>query len=209
MSSKTTTQIVAAEGWILLGVGAVAAVLFLVLGWYRAALLVSLFVAAAAFFFRNPERIPQEQDALAVIAPIDGRVEEIALREEGVAVRIFNSPLDVHLLRMPLQGQVVKRDRSVGLPAVFASALDRLSYRESYFLETATGLKGIGIELSPEVTAPVFYTKSKRFYLGERMGFFHGGRVTVVLPRSVELRLAIGDRTVAGESVLGFIRTNI
>lgn len=191
---------------MLLGVLAAAFLLFLMTGAYRLAFLTALAGAGAVFFFRNPERIPAEQDALAVIAPVDGRVEEIALKDDGVAVRIFNAPFDGHLLRMPLQGKIKTLKRRAGLTAVFGSALDRLGHLEQVSLESAAGLEGVELHLVPEVTQPVLYGTAHRFHLGQRIGFFHGGRVMLLLPRQVELKIAIGDRVLAGESIIGFAR---
>ncbi|MGE4295831.1 MAG: phosphatidylserine decarboxylase [Campylobacterales bacterium] len=208
MTGKTTTQIVATEGWGILIALAIAVVVALAAGWYRLAFLFVLTGAAAAYFFRNPERIPQEQDAFTIIAPADGKIEEIALREEGVSVRILNAPLDTHLLRMPLQGRIEQVRRKGGLAAVFGSPLDRLSQRDHLLIRPASGMEAVELILSPEVATPVLYGAGDRFYLGQRLGFFHGGRITLLLPAEVELRLAVGDRVNAGESVIGFARMN-
>jgi len=86
------------------------------LGWVPAALFVAL-SGFFVFFFRDPERSPpaDSHGGRAVLAPADGRVLVAGSAEPGAApsgawqqISIFLSPMDVHVNRMPVSGQVTR-----------------------------------------------------------------------------------------------------
>ncbi len=208
MDKKSTTQIVAIEGWPWVAALGFVAVLFFLLSAVKLALFVLVLAAMAAFYFRNPERIADEGDLLAVTAPIDGRVESVTLQESGVAITLLNTPLDTHLLRAPCAARFVSLRRRGGLPGLPKGPLGPLAHHEEIVLQSEGPLGRVRMVLEPQMALPRYYLKPDApLFLTQRIGFFHGGRVTLLLPRSVELRLAIGDRVVGGESAIGFIRS--
>ena len=88
---------------------------FIVLKWLRIILQVGLLIILVLIlqFFRNPTRPPLERTD-AVIAPVDGKVVIIKEVEEPeyfkgkrLQVSIFMSPLNVHVTRYPVSGEVV------------------------------------------------------------------------------------------------------
>ena len=81
--------------------------------WWAAAAVFGVAALACLGFFRDPERTPPDAPG-AVLAPADGRVvtveksahEKRFLQAPAVRVGIFMSPLDVHVNRVPVAGQV-------------------------------------------------------------------------------------------------------
>src|SRR2546427_1870740 len=87
-----------------------AAAPFLFGYWFLALPLLAL-AAFMAFFFRDPRRsIPTEPGI--VVAPADGRVTIVRLADghenAESLISIFLSPLDVHINRAPIAGEIVE-----------------------------------------------------------------------------------------------------
>jgi len=89
----------------------VPALLFAALGWWIPAVACGLLAVFMAFFFRDPERDCPIDDTV-VVSPADGRVVTVLPVDERaenspVQISIFLSPLDVHINRSPLAGEIV------------------------------------------------------------------------------------------------------
>ncbi len=101
--------------FVLIAAAALIVEQFIALKWLRILLQLGLFVFLVLIlqFFRNPSRPPLALTD-AVIAPVDGKVVIIEEVEEPeyfkgkrLQVSIFMSPLNVHVTRYPVSGQVV------------------------------------------------------------------------------------------------------
>src|ERR1044071_5017884 len=84
---------------------------FIMLGWWVAAIACLALTAFMIFFFRDPKRDCPTDETL-VVSPADGRVLVVApvdpsSKESAVQISIFLSPLDVHINRSPLAGEIV------------------------------------------------------------------------------------------------------
>src|SRR5260370_21573410 len=87
-----------------------SAVLFAA-GYWAAGVFCIVLAAFMAFFFRDPERQSPSEDTV-IVSPADGRVVVVApvvpgSKDSATQVSIFLSPLDVHINRAPISGQVV------------------------------------------------------------------------------------------------------
>ena len=64
-----------------------------------------------AFFFRNPHRSAPNEPGI-LVAPADGRVTMVRLADGSdnpeSLVSIFLSPLDVHINRAPIEGEIIE-----------------------------------------------------------------------------------------------------
>src|SRR5438270_6433145 len=105
-----------------------AAVPFLFGYWFLALPLLAL-AAFMAFFFRDPRRsIPTEPGI--VVAPADGRVTIVRLADEHEnpesLISIFLSPLDVHINRAPIAGEIVEVAYITGKFVMATKARSRL-----------------------------------------------------------------------------------
>lgn len=166
------------------------------------------------YFFRNPERTPSA-DPKDVVAPADGtvivceRVSETPLGVESLKISIFMSVFNVHVNRVPLDGKVL--DVSYNRGKFFDARDGRASCeneRSGIVLETAGGVKIAFVQIAGLIARRIICYPHIGDLLkrGERYGLIRfGSRVDVYLPQNVAPLVKIGDKTVAGETVLGRI----
>ncbi|MEP6794026.1 MAG: phosphatidylserine decarboxylase, partial [Saprospiraceae bacterium] len=72
------------------------------------------FLTLFLIFFRNPPRINTNNDINVVLSPADGKVvviektmENEFLKSERIQVSVFMSPLNVHINRSPIEGEMI------------------------------------------------------------------------------------------------------
>jgi len=198
--------------------GAITLVAFLfhlhVVDW----LLVGLTIWTAAFF-RDPIRTTPLNPKL-VIAPADGLVTMVAkvppppelagpdgLTDfEMTRVSIFMSVFDVHINRSPVTGRVLKM---AYVPGKFVNAdLDKASEdneRQHFLIETEDGVR-LGVTQIAGLVARrilAFVREGDSVRVGERIGMIRfGSRVDVYLPAGTGARILLGQRAIAGETVI-------
>jgi phosphatidylserine decarboxylase len=204
---------VAPEGWPFIVVPAAAACILAMIGWWSVAAVVGVVALACLGFFRDPERTPPAGPGL-VLAPADGRVMRIDEVEDawvGRAVRasIFLSPLDVHVNRSPVAGLVDSVRYEAGrFMAAYRDEASELNERCTIALEgdaTRVGVKQIAGVLARRIVCRV--RVGDKLAAGERFGLIRfGSRTDLVVPRSTEMRVKIGDRVRGGETVMGVLR---
>jgi phosphatidylserine decarboxylase len=203
------------------GVGAAAALCFVFhwgfLGWILAG--VTIWVAS---FFRDPVRTTPRGDRL-VISPADGLVTMIAkvppppeLRGEGglgdpdyTRVSIFMSVFDVHINRAPIAGRVT---RIAYVPGKFVNAdLDKASEdneRQHLLIEGGDGIRIGFTQIAGLVARRIlsFVRQGDMVDAGQRIGLIRfGSRVDVYLPSGTAPKVLLGQRAIAGETVLAEI----
>ena len=185
-------------------------------GWIFVGL--TIWVAA---FFRDPIRTTPQNPNL-IVAPADGLVTLISkvpaplelageggLTGEFTRVSIFMSVFDVHINRTPIAG-VVRRVAYV--PGKFLNAdLDKASEdneRQHFLVEREDGVKIGFTQIAGLVARRImsFVKEGDRLISGERVGLIRfGSRVDVYLPAGTGSQVLLGQRTIAGETVLGEI----
>jgi phosphatidylserine decarboxylase len=162
-------------------------------------------------FFRDPVRTGPRDDRL-VLAPADGRVVSVTEVQEpdviqGPATRIaiFMNVFNVHVNRHPVDGTVVHRTYRPG--KFFNASLDKASAdNEQMSLGIATARGPVlvrqiaGLIARRIVTDPAV---GERVQQGARLGLIRfGSRVEAYLPPGAVARVAIGERTRAGVTVI-------
>jgi len=173
-----------------------------------------------AMFFRDPVRTtPQGNDL--IVSPADGLVTMIervplppelrgptALGEAPlVRVSIFMSVFDVHINRSPIGGTI---RQVVYISGKFLNAdLDKASdenERQHFVVEDRLGNR-VGFTQIAGLLARRIVTFAKPGDLvasGQRIGLIRfGSRVDVFLPEGVGCQVALGQRAIAGETVIG------
>lgn len=180
------------------------------LGW-----LAAIGTAWCAYFFRDPERVTPTRKGL-VTSAADGKVAAIADvpapselqlgRETLSRISVFLSVFDVHIVRAPVAGRIV---RSHYVPGAFLNAeLDKASEeneRRALVIETETGQK-LGLVLIAGLVARrivTFVGEGTSVARGERIGLIRfGSRVDVYLPAGARILGEIGQSAIGGETVL-------
>jgi phosphatidylserine decarboxylase len=209
------------EGIPFVGFGAAAALagagwMLWVPGPWPAVLLVVgvLLVGFMLYFFRDPEReVPDVPGA--VVSPADGRI--LAINDavmpltpggKGVEIAIFLSPLDVHVQRAPITGQISGIDRVEGkYAAAFSEQAGRWNTRCEVVVRS--GHTAMVVRLIVGMMARRIVTwvqKMQEVVQGDRIGMIKfGSRVEIVVPAGMDLRVKVGDRVRAGETILGIL----
>ena len=175
-----------------------------------------------ATFFRDPIRTTPRGEKL-IVAPADGLITLIArvppppeLRggdglDEGeyTRVSIFMSVFDVHINRAPISGRV---KRVAYVPGKFVNAdLDKASEdneRQHFLVEASDGTKVGFTQIAGLVARRIlaFVREGDMVEAGQRVGLIRfGSRVDVYLPAGTGPRVLLGQRAIAGETVLGEI----
>lgn len=213
----------APEGYPLIaGAAAISATLVLIatqLSPVWRAVLIVLAVAVLGFtlyFFRDPERTPppDADREHMLLAPADGKVVEVVEELEphyldgpSTRVSIFLSPLDVHVNRIPADG-VIEFERYVPgdyLVAWHPKASSK-NERSELGLIHPSGHKVFFKQIAGAVARRIEYdvTEGDSVRAGERFGIVKfGSRMDVHVPPGVPIRVSVGDRVRAGESILG------
>ena len=205
----------AKEGIPFVAVFVVPGLVFLALGWWIAAGLCLILTAFMAFFFRDPRRECPIDDSI-VVSPADGRVVAAARVDDRVEdsptqISIFLSPLDVHINRSPIAGEIVDVVYKPG--AFHIASRDIASVENEQNVVTIRGARVTIVfrQIAGVIARRIVLWKKKgdRVALGERVGLMKfSSRMDVILPVEVEVLVHKGDRVIGGVSVLGRLRDN-
>jgi len=162
-------------------------------------------------FFRIPKR-KYTIDDNAIVAPADGKVvaiEEIQADEyftdRRIQVSIFMSPLNVHVNRNPIGGQVTYSQYQPGKYLVAwhpKSSTDNERHTTVYRNnERELLVKQIAGALAKRIVN--YLQKGQEVEQAGEMGFIKfGSRVDVVMPLNVKLNVRIGDWSKGGVTVI-------
>jgi phosphatidylserine decarboxylase len=204
---------VAREGIPFIAIFLIPALGFLVLGWWVAAALCLVLTAFMAFFFRDPAR-DCPQDSRIVVSPADGRVVasnrvDERLDNSPTQISIFLSPLDVHINRAPIGGEIIDVAYKPG--AFHVASRDIASVENEQNIVTIRGeeLTIVFRQIAGVLARRIVLWKKKgdRVAMGEQVGLMKfGSRMDVILPSEVEVLVQKGDRVIGGVSVLGSLR---
>jgi phosphatidylserine decarboxylase len=214
------------DGWKFVGIGAlVSALLFAFVrpaGWVG--LIVTLWIA---YFFRDPWRVTPTRAGL-IVSPADGVIvslgpasppPELAMGGEPMTrIGVFLNLFDVHVARAPTAGRIVAWHYTPG--RFFNASLDKASeHNERLAIRIAAPeTAAAGASNSPDIAfvliaglvarrivCPLF--AGQRVAAGERVGLIRfGSRVDVYCPPPFVPLVTLGQRSIAGETVLADCR---
>jgi len=200
---------------IAVGLTLLATIITKVLFWPFVGLVI--WVAA---FFRDPIRTTPQGEGL-VVAPADGlitMIERVPVPRELTAelgdaplvrVSIFMSVFDVHINRSPVAGTI---RQVVYISGKFLNAdLDKASdenERQHFVVEGRDGRKIGFTQIAGLVARRIvgFAKPGDMVAAGQRVGLIRfGSRVDVYLPDDCAPQVCLGQRSIAGETVVGRI----
>ena len=167
------------------------------------------------WFFRDPQRnIPEDKNL--IISSADGKVclidrayppEELRMEAQKMKrICVFMNVFNVHINRSPVKGNVEEIVYKKG--KFFNASLDKASdknERNSLVLSTQNGTKIIVVQIAGLIARRIlsFVTSNEELYQGERFGLIRfGSRVDIYMPLDAVEKCKVGDRVVAGESIL-------
>lgn len=162
----------------------------------------------AVWFFRDPLR-EGESEPGDVIAPVDGKVVEIKEVEENeflktkcIQVSIFMSPLNVHVCRYPVSGEVIYAKYHPGRYLVaFHPKSSELNERTSVAVKTEKGTEVLFRQIAGAVARRIvlYAEPGNKAKAGKEYGFIKfGSRLDVFLPVDSEILVQMGEKTLGG-----------
>lgn len=167
------------------------------------------------YFFRDPQRTSPTDNSL-ILSPADGRVVLIQKIEENeyigqpaTQISIFLSPLDVHVNRVPVSGELefVKYYPGKYLMA-WEDHASEMNERAHFGVKHESGIKILFKQITGFMARRIVYhlKEGEVVKSGQRFGIMKfGSRMDVILPEGIDIKVKKGDRTVAGESILAKI----
>ncbi|OMC48585.1 phosphatidylserine decarboxylase [Mycobacterium sp. IS-2888] len=181
--------------------------------WLRRAGLLA--AGACAGFFRHPPRVPPARPG-AIVAPADGVVcvidsaappAELGMAQTPLPrVSIFLSLLDAHVQRAPVSGEVIAMQHRPGRfgSADLASASTD-NERTSLRIRTAGGADVVAVQIAGLLARRIVCNAhvGDKLSIGDTYGLIRfGSRLDTYLPPGAEPLVKVGQRAVAGETVL-------
>ncbi len=156
------------------------------------------------YFFRNPVRVLEIDDPDFIIAPCDGKVVVIEPTDENdhfhdkrLQVSIFMSPFNVHANWYPVEGTVLRNERSLVV------------------IETRSGVSVMVRQIAGAMARRVVtYAKpGKQCHRNEHLGFIKfGSRVDMYLPLETEMFVSLGETVRGNDTIiarLGGVATEV
>jgi phosphatidylserine decarboxylase len=202
------------DGWKFIALFALVSVLLAQL-WGGFWIIGGIATAWCIYFFRDPSRVTPQRTGL-VVSAADGLVSyvgpglpppELDLpQQETMKVSVFLSIFDVHVNRVPASGTI---DVVAYHPGRFLSAADDKASdeneRQSIAMTLPDGRRLAFVQIAGLVARRIVcYLKPEQAVIaGERFGLIRfGSRADIYLPPGVMPLVAVGQRLVAGESVI-------
>jgi phosphatidylserine decarboxylase len=187
-----------------------------VLGWIGVILTVWCY-----YFFRDPQRTTPTREGL-IISPADGVVSmiepavppaELGMGPEAMTrVSVFMNVFNCHVNRLPIEGIVEKIAYRPG--KFFNASLDKASVdneRNGLAVRMADGRKLAVVQIAGLVArrSVCEVKEGQKLGTGERFGMIRfGSRLDIYLPDGVAPFVAVGQSTIAGETVLADLRSD-
>ena len=177
-------------------------------GWSLPFWLAALFILQ---FFRDPAR-EAPADPRAVLAPADGRIVAVGrardpfLERDATRVSVFMNVFNVHSNRSPVDCTVQQVWYHAG--RFFNAALDKASLeneRNALWLRSPEGQDVTCVQIAGLVARRILchVAAGAELSRGQRFGFIRfGSRVDLYLPLDAEVTAALGDKVVAGQTIV-------
>jgi phosphatidylserine decarboxylase len=209
------------EGWRFIAIFAGVTLFLFWLGYNPIGWIGVVLTAWCAYFFRDPERVTPMVEGL-VISPADGRVSAIESvipppeldlpREPMTRISIFMNVFDVHVNRSPIAARITKLTY---VPGLFVNAeLDKASEdneRQALTLLAPNGAQIGVVQIAGLIARRIvkFVDEGTNLQAGQRFGLIRfGSRVDVYLPKGIAALACVGQRAIAGETVLADMGVN-
>lgn len=174
-----------------------------------------LAAGASAAFFRHPPRVPPSRPG-AVVAPADGVIcvidaaappAELGMGDAPLPrVSIFLSLLDAHVQRAPVSGEVIAAQHKPGrFGSADLAAASTENERTSLRIRTDAGADIVAVQIAGLLARRIVCDAhvGDKLSIGDTYGLIRfGSRLDTYLPPGTEPLVEVGQRAVAGETVL-------
>jgi len=205
------------DGYPFIIIFAIITVLVYIFGKPWIAVLTLIITLFMVLFFRDPERTAPG-DKGVFVSPADGKVilikdvyEKDYLKSDSKEISIFMSIFDVHVNRAPCDGIVNLVQHFPGQFVVaYKDAASIKNENTVMILEGNDGkilVRQVAGLLARRIVCKVRAGDVLR--RGERYGMIKfGSRLDVYLPKDADIKVKLGEKVKAGETVIGIKETN-
>ena len=187
---------------------------FISIEWLRILILIGLlaFLILILQFFRNPKRRTVLNDK-QVISPVDGKVvvieevfEKEFFKEKRLQVSVFMSPINVHVTRYPIGGNVIFSKYHPGkyLVAWHPKASEE-NERTTVVVENETYGKVLYRQIAGALARRIvnYANVNNKVTQGRDSGFIKfGSRVDLFLPIDTKIKVKLNQKVHGGESII-------
>ena len=205
----------AQEGYPFIGYSALLTIISALMGYPLTTLILLTVTTFILMFFRDPERTTPEIER-GVISPADGKIIFAATtrdtrfaEEELFKISIFMNVFNVHVNRIPYSGTV---SRVSHVPGSFLAADSEKAHLNNEYcavrIVTADQRQITMVQIAGLVARRIVcrLESGDEVCRGERFGLIRfGSRVDIYLPRQSNPAVKVGDKVVAGESLLAYL----
>ena len=208
------------EGWKFAGILFISSMILLFLSMAIAIVSIGFFLTFfVLWFFRDPER-NTPKDPNLIISSADGKVclideayppaEVLIEAKKMKRICVFMNVFNVHVNRSPVQGRVEQIVYKKGqfLNASLDKASDK-NERSSLVVNTDNGAKIVVVQIAGLIARRIlsFISLNHQLHQGERFGLIRfGSRVDIYMPLDAKEKCKVGDKVVAGESILAALK---
>lgn len=163
-------------------------------------------------FFRHPKRKIVRNDKI-VLAPADGKVvvieetdENEVLKDRRLQVSIFMSPINVHVNRYPVSGEVTYSQYHPGLYLVaWHPKSSTENERTTVVIQTSMRKPVLMRQIAGALARRIVCYPKQGWMVkqGEEMGFIKfGSRVDLFLPLDAKIKVNLNQKTRGGETII-------
>jgi phosphatidylserine decarboxylase len=204
---------VAKAGYPFIFASAFATAVFALLGVGFLAVLGLFVTGFICYFFRDPDRLVPTGEGL-IVSPADGKVIKVepvdrtsCFDGECFRISVFMSVFNVHVNRSPHEGTIRQVTYHPG--KFFSANLDKASKDNEHnalLLESPAGKQVGFVQIAGLVARRIICAVQPGDALerGQRFGMIcFGSRLDIYLPRTAEITVAVGDKVLAGSSIIG------
>ncbi len=186
----------------------------IIISWLRTLVMIVLlvFLILILQFFRNPKRHTNLNDK-QVVSPVDGKVvvieevfEKEYFKEKRLQVSVFMSPINVHVTRYPIGGQVIFSKYHPGkyLVAWHPKASEE-NERTTVVVKNETYGKVLYRQIAGALAKRIvnYAKQNDKVKQGSDSGFIKfGSRVDLFLPLDSNIKVQLNQKVRGGESVI-------
>ena len=183
-------------------------ILWLCIALLTISLLFLLFIVS---FFRIPSRVLTIRDG-AIIAPADGKVVVIEethdveyFKDRRLQVSIFMSPANVHVNRVPFNGEVIYNQYHKGKYLVAWDPKSSTENERHSVVIRQDQLEVLVKQIAGAVAKRIvnYLEVGEKVKQGEEMGFIKfGSRVDLLLPVGTKLHVSLNEKVKGGVTVI-------
>ena len=199
---------------LFLAIGVIAADKYIDTYWVQKTIQIVFLVLALLVlqFFRNPKRTTPENE-LHIIAPVDGEIvaiEEVTesefFKDKRRQISIFMTPLNVHVTRYPISGEVVYSKYHKGKYLIASHPKSSTeNERTTIVLENKTVGKILYRQVAGAVARRIvnYARVGDNAVQGADAGFIKfGSRADIFVPLDFDVTIKMGDKVRGGEQII-------